>query len=90
MAGQFLCEVCFDALTDHMTEAWDGHETAVCEDCLAPPEAHPCWKDVGNTYGVAEVRVDEQGQGYVVRLRTGATVHFRWDGPLPSRKPRTS
>lgn len=88
MAGQFLCEVCFDALTDHMTEVWDGRDTAVCDECLAPPAGHPCWQEVSDTYGVAELRADTQGDGYLVRLRNGATVHFRWTGQLPSRKTR--
>ena len=33
----YLCELCFDALTPHSTDAWDGLSTAVCDDCLAPP-----------------------------------------------------
>ena len=86
MAGQFLCEVCFDALTNHMTAVWDGLDTAVCEDCLAPPAGHACWQDLGGVYGVAEMRLDERGEGYLVRLRNGATIHFRWGSPLRSRR----
>ena len=86
MAGQFLCEVCFDALTNHMTTAWDGLDTAVCEDCLAPPPEHPCWQELGGACNVAELRPATQGGGYLVRLNNGATVRFRWDHPLRSRR----
>lgn len=86
MAGTFLCEMCDDALTDHMTEVWNGCDMAVCDDCLAPPAGHACWQELGDVYGVADCHVDEQGVGYLVRLRSGATVHFRWHAPLPSRR----
>ncbi|MBM3222258.1 MAG: hypothetical protein FJZ47_00420 [Candidatus Tectomicrobia bacterium] len=86
MAGQFLCEICFDVLTNHSTAVWDGLDTAVCEDCLAPPEHHPCWQELGSAFSVAELRPDAQGDGYLVRLRNGRTIRFRWDGPLPSRR----
>lgn len=86
MAGTFLCEMCGDALTDHMTEAWNGCDMAVCDECLAPPAGHACWQELGETHGVADLRVDAQGSGYLVRLRSGATVHFRWHAPLPSRR----
>lgn len=86
MAGQFLCEVCFDALTNHTTAVWDGLDTAVCEDCLAPPAGHACWQEFGDTSGMAELRLDERGERYLVHLRNGATIHFRWDRPLPSRR----
>jgi len=85
MAGQFLCEVCFDALTDHVTAVWNGLDTAVCDDCLAPPVGHPCWQELGGAAAVAELRVDGRGEGYLVRLRSGATLHFRWSKPLRSR-----
>ena len=83
---QFLCELCFDALTPHRTAAWDGLEMAVCVDCLAPPATHPCWDTVGESYGVAEVVGDGRGEGYLVRLKNGATIHFRWDKPLRPRR----
>ena len=88
MAGQFLCEVCFDALTNHMTAAWNGVDTAVCDDCLAPPAEHVCWQELGEAYGGVELHRDEWEQGYLVRLRNGATVHFRWGRPLRSRRIR--
>jgi hypothetical protein len=81
VAGQFLCEVCFDALTNHMTAAWNGVDTAVCDDCLAPPAEHVCWQELGEAYGGVELHRDEWEQGYLVRLRNGATVHFRWGRP---------
>ena len=77
MAGQFLCELCFDALTNHMTAVWDGLDTAVCEDCLAPPVGHACWQALGEAYGVAELRLDEQGEEYLVHFRNGATIHLQ-------------
>ncbi len=86
MAEHFLCELCFDALTTHRTAAWDGLEMAVCEDCLAPPAGHACWQAVGESFGVAEVVSDGRGQGYIVRLKNGATIHFRWDKPLGPRR----
>jgi len=86
VAGQFLCEVCFDALTNHTTAVWSGTDTAVCDDCLAPPAEHACWQELGGAYGGVELRRDEREPGYLVRLRTGATVHFRWDRPLRSRR----
>jgi hypothetical protein len=86
VAGQFLCEVCFDTLTNHMTAAWNGVDAAVCEDCLAPPAQHPCWQELGEAYGSVELRRDERGQGYIVRLRNGTTIHFRWGRPLRSRR----
>lgn len=42
----YLCEICFDALTTHSTDAWDGLETAVCDTCLAPPVGDAAWRDV--------------------------------------------
>lgn len=39
----YLCELCMDEMTSHVTSAWDGLETAVCEGCLAPDEGDPCW-----------------------------------------------
>lgn len=86
MAGQFLCEVCFDALTNHTTTVWDGLDTAVCEDCLAPPAGHTCWQELGSASVGVELRFDERGDGYLIRLRSGATIHFRWGRPLPSRR----
>jgi hypothetical protein len=86
VAGQFLCEVCFDALTNHMTAAWNGVDTAVCDDCLAPPAEHPCWQELGEAYGGVELHRDEWEQGYLVRLKNGATIHFRWGRPLRSRR----
>jgi len=86
VAEHFLCELCFDALTTHRTAAWDGLEMAVCEDCLAPPAGHACWQAVGEAFGVAEVVSDGRGQGYIVRLKNGATIHFRWDKPLGPRR----
>ena len=86
MAGQFLCEVCFDALTNHTTAVWDGLDTAVCEDCLAPPAGHTCWQELGSASVEVELRFDERGEEYLVRLRSGATIHFRWGRPLPSRR----
>src|SRR2546427_4726394 len=88
VAGQFLCEVCFDALTNHMTAAWNGVDIAVCEDCLAPPTDHACWQEVAEAYRGVELHRDERGQGYLVRLSNGATIHFRWDQPLRSRRLR--
>src|SRR5262249_35048648 len=87
MVGPWLCEVCFDALTTHWTAAWDGLETAVCEDCLAPPAQHVCWQALGASSGVAELIGD--GQGYLVRRTNGATIHFRWGKPLRSRRTET-
>lgn len=86
MAGQFLCEVCFDALTNHTTAVWDGLDTAVCEDCLAPPVGHTCWQELGSASVGVELRFDGRGEEYLVRLRSGATIHFRWGRPLPSRR----
>ena len=88
MAGQFLCEMCFDALTNHSTAVWNGLDTAVCEDCLAPPTDHACWQEVAEAYRGVELHRDERGQGYLVRLSNGATIHFRWDQPLRSRRLR--
>lgn len=42
----YLCELCFDQVTTHSTTAWDGLDTAVCDDCLAPPEGHAAWAEV--------------------------------------------
>jgi hypothetical protein len=84
VAGLWLCEICFDALTTHRTEAWDGLELSVCEDCLAPPVGHACWQALGAVFGV-ELLGDGQGEGYVVRFKHGATLHFRWGQPLRSR-----
>lgn len=42
----YLCELCFEQYTTHMTEAWDGLATAVCDDCLAPPAAHEAWEAI--------------------------------------------
>jgi len=78
VAGQFLCEVCFDTLTNHIT--------AVCEDCLAPPAEHACWQELGEAFGVAELRPDEQGEGYLVRFKNGTTIHFRWSRAVRSRR----
>ena len=86
MAGHWLCELCFDALTTHWTAAWDGLEMAVCEDCLAPPADHACWQALGELFGVAEVIADGRGEGYLVRLKNGATIHFRWDQSRRSRR----
>jgi hypothetical protein len=86
VAGQFPCEVCSDTLTNHMTAAWNGVDIAVCEDCLAPPTEHPCWQELGEAYGGVELHRDERGQGYLVRLKNGATIHFRWGRPLRSRR----
>ena len=88
MASQFLCEVCFDTLTTHMTAAWNGVDIAVCEDCLAPPPDHACWQTLAEAYSGVELCRDERGQGYLVRLRNGATIHFRWGRPLRSRRIR--
>ena len=88
MAGQFLCEVCFDALTNHSTAVWSGLDAAVCEDCLAPPAEHACWQELGEVSGVAELCLDERGEGYLVRLRNGATIHFRWSRPVRSRRTK--
>src|ERR687883_215652 len=79
VAGHFLCELCFDALTTHRTAVWDGLEMGVCDDCLAPPVGHACWESVEESFGVAEVVGDGRGGGYIVRLKNGATLHFRWD-----------
>lgn len=38
-----LCEMCFDTYGTHHTDAWDGLESCVCDDCLAPPVGHPGW-----------------------------------------------
>ena len=85
MAGQWLCEICFDTLTTHWTEAWDGLELAVCEDCLAPPAGHVCWQALGASSGAVELIGDGRGEGYLVRFKHGATLHFRWGKPLRSR-----
>ena len=60
MAGQFLCEVCFDALTNHITAVWNGVDMAVCDDFLAPPAEHACWQELGEAYGGIELHRDEQ------------------------------
>ena len=86
VAGHFLCELCFDALTTHRTAAWDELEMAVCDDCLAPPMGHACWQTLGESFGVAEVVSDGRGEGYIIRLKNGATIHFRWDQSLRSRR----
>lgn len=86
MAGQFLCEVCFDALTNHSTAVWNGLDTAVCEDCLAPPTEHACWQELGEAFGVAELRPDERGEGYLVRFKNGTTIRFRWSRAVRSRR----
>lgn len=85
MAEYWLCELCFDALTTHRTEAWDGQEMAVCEDCLAPPAGHACWQALGPPSVGVELIGDGQGEGYLVRFKHGATLHFRWGKPLRSR-----
>lgn len=86
MAGQFLCEVCFDTLTNHITAVWNGVDAAVCADCLAPPTEHSCWQALGEAYSGVELRRDVHGQSHLVRLRNGTTIHFRWDRPLQSRR----
>jgi NMD protein affecting ribosome stability and mRNA decay len=88
VAGQFLCEVCFDTLTNHMTAVWNGVDIAVCEDCLAPPSDHACWQALAEAHHGVELRRDEHGQGYLVRLSNGVTIHFRWGEPLQSRRMR--
>jgi hypothetical protein len=88
VAVQFLCEVCFDTLTTHMTAAWNGIDIAVCEDCLAPPAGQACWQALAEAYSGIELCRDEHGQDYLVRLRNGATIHFRWGRPLRSRRMR--
>jgi hypothetical protein len=84
VTGQWLCEICFDALTAHCTTAWDGLEVAVCEDCLAPPVEHACWQTLGASSAV-ELLGDGRGEGYRVRFKHGAILHFRWSKPLRSR-----
>ena len=43
MSETYLCELCYDQMTPHTTTAWSGRETAVCDDCLAPPARDPAW-----------------------------------------------
>ena len=50
---------------------------------VSRPTEHPCWQELGEAYGGVELHRDERGQGYLVRLRNGATIHFRW-GPAPT------
>jgi hypothetical protein len=43
MSSSYLCDLCSDQMTTHMTTAWHRRETAVCEDCLAPPVGDLAW-----------------------------------------------
>jgi hypothetical protein len=43
---------------------------------------------LAEVYSGVELRRDERGQGYLVRLSNGATIHFRWGQPLRSRRMR--
>jgi hypothetical protein len=43
MSKTYLCELCYDQMTTHLTTAWNRRETAVCDDCLAPPTGDPAW-----------------------------------------------
>jgi len=37
MAGSYLCETCFDAMTNHVVDV-RGFEEAVCDDCMGGPD----------------------------------------------------
>lgn len=85
MPGRYLCELCGEQVTNHVTNAWDGREIAICAECLAPPGDHPCWQALGRGAGVTVLQGDAQGAEYLVRLHNGTVMRFRWTGPLRSR-----
>jgi len=59
MRKAYLCELCHDQMTTHMAAAWNRRETAVCEDCLAPPAGDPAWAGLVH-YVVAGTRAEAQ------------------------------
>ena len=50
VTGQFLCEVCFDTLTNHITAAWNGVDAGMCGLPAAPPTEHSCWQELEATW----------------------------------------
>jgi len=42
MAGKYICETCFDALTDEVIEK-DGLEQAICAGCMGPKPVYTPW-----------------------------------------------
>jgi hypothetical protein len=67
MTGNYICETCFDAMTNHVVDV-RGFEEAVCDECIGGPSPEPIY--------VA-------GEFEELRLRNGSVIRFAPDPREP-------
>ena len=91
MVGRFLCEVCYDALTDHMTAVWNGRDGRQYVMIVSRrQEGTRAGRKWAMSMGWQSCVSDEQGEGYLVRLRNGTTIRFRWSKPTAASQDGVS
>jgi hypothetical protein len=92
----YLCEFCFDQLTSHVTDVWDGLPTAVCDDCLAPPVHHEAWKSVWHPAAFAQIIQCPPGEASTsvqtgpMRESVDLVDAVCWNVNAPAPRPRFS